>query len=95
MIMCFSRVGRDLEQDFRDRLAALRSQSEQENEALLQQAERERRALQENLRLLTVQEAGLQEELCSATEVCTQHSGAQGDTLKNHWTDVDVLRWLS
>ncbi|XP_074503384.1 ninein-like protein isoform X3 [Sebastes fasciatus] len=59
---------RDLEQDFRDRLMALRSQSEQESEALLQQLERERGTLQEELQLLRVQEAELQEELCSATQ---------------------------
>ncbi|XP_078137736.1 ninein-like protein isoform X2 [Sander vitreus] len=59
---------RDLEQDFRDRLAALRSQSEQESEALLVQAERERCTLQEELQLLRAQEAELQEELRSATQ---------------------------
>uniref|UniRef100_A0A3B4WJZ7 Ninein-like n=1 Tax=Seriola lalandi dorsalis TaxID=1841481 RepID=A0A3B4WJZ7_SERLL len=59
---------RDLEQDFRDRLTALRSQSEQESEALLQQVERERDALQEELQLLRVQEAELQEDLCSVTQ---------------------------
>uniref|UniRef100_A0A3B4TFI4 Ninein-like n=1 Tax=Seriola dumerili TaxID=41447 RepID=A0A3B4TFI4_SERDU len=64
---------RDLEQDFRDRLTALRSQSEQESEALLQQVERERDALQEELQLLRAQEAELQEDLCSVTQVCTHH----------------------
>ncbi|XP_070771860.1 ninein-like protein [Enoplosus armatus] len=59
---------RDLEQDFRDRLMALRSQSEQESEALLQQVERERSTLQDELQLLRGQEAELQEELCSATQ---------------------------
>ncbi|XP_044228056.1 ninein-like protein isoform X1 [Thunnus albacares] len=59
---------RDLEQDFRDRLTALRSQSEQESEALLQQVERERGALHDELRLLRAQEAGLREELGSATQ---------------------------
>ncbi|XP_042371609.1 ninein-like protein, partial [Plectropomus leopardus] len=59
---------RDLEQDFRDRLTALRSQSEQESDALLQQVERERRALRDELQLLRAQEAELQEELCSATQ---------------------------
>lgn len=68
----FSRsvIGRDLEQDFRDRLTALRGQSEQESEALLQQVERERSTLQDELQLLRAQEAELQEELCSATQVC-------------------------
>ncbi|XP_070832914.1 ninein-like protein isoform X4 [Chaetodon trifascialis] len=59
---------RDLEQDFRDRLTALRSQSEQESEALLQQVERERSTMQEELQLLRAQEAELQEELCRATQ---------------------------
>ncbi|KAM7409198.1 hypothetical protein PAMA_002747 [Pampus argenteus] len=59
---------RDLEQDFRDRLTALRSQSEQESEALLQQVDRERGALHVELQLLRVQEAGLQEELYSAKQ---------------------------
>ncbi|XP_054654536.1 ninein-like protein isoform X2 [Dunckerocampus dactyliophorus] len=59
---------RDLEQDFRDRLAVLRSQAEQESDAMLQQLERERGMLREELRLLKVQEAGLQEELDIATQ---------------------------
>ncbi|KAM7385993.1 hypothetical protein PAMP_002021 [Pampus punctatissimus] len=59
---------RDLEQDFRDRLMDLRSQSEQESEALLQQVDRERGALHVELQLLRVQQAGLQEELYSATQ---------------------------
>lgn len=67
----FLTVVRHLEQDFRERLSALRSQSEQESEFLLQQLERERSALQKDLHLLRAQEAELQEELCSATQVCT------------------------
>ncbi|MED6268494.1 hypothetical protein CHARACLAT_022971, partial [Characodon lateralis] len=59
---------RDLEQDFRERLASLRCQSEQESEALLQQVERERSALQEELQLLRAQEAELQEELSSTAQ---------------------------
>ncbi|XP_026210142.1 ninein-like protein isoform X2 [Anabas testudineus] len=59
---------RDLEQDFRDRLTALRSQSEEESEALLQHVERERSMLQEELQLLRAQEVELQEELCDATQ---------------------------
>ncbi|XP_030296914.1 LOW QUALITY PROTEIN: ninein-like protein [Sparus aurata] len=59
---------RDLEHDFRDRLTALRSQSEQESEALLQLVERERSTLQDELQLLRAQEAELQEELCNATQ---------------------------
>ncbi|XP_030012595.1 ninein-like protein isoform X2 [Sphaeramia orbicularis] len=59
---------RDLEQDFRDRLTALRSQSEQESEALLQQLDGERSGLKDELRLLKTQEAELQEELGTATQ---------------------------
>ncbi|XP_034465054.1 ninein-like protein isoform X3 [Hippoglossus hippoglossus] len=59
---------RDLELDFRDRLVALRTQSEQESEALLQQVERERSVLQGELQLLRVQETQLQEELCSTAQ---------------------------
>lgn len=67
-------IGRDLEHDFRDRLTALRSQSEQESEALLQQVERERSTLQDELQLLRAQEVELQEELCNATQVSTHHT---------------------
>uniref|UniRef100_H3C8L9 Ninein-like n=1 Tax=Tetraodon nigroviridis TaxID=99883 RepID=H3C8L9_TETNG len=59
---------RDLEQEFRDRLTAVRSQAEQESELLLQQAERERGSLQEELWLLRAQEAALQEELGAAAQ---------------------------
>ncbi|XP_078144874.1 ninein-like protein [Centroberyx gerrardi] len=59
---------RGLEQEFRDRLTALRSQSEQESEVLLQQAERERSKLQDDLQLLRGQEVRLQDELCSAAQ---------------------------
>ncbi|MEQ2287302.1 hypothetical protein AMECASPLE_010958 [Ameca splendens] len=59
---------RDLEQDFRERLASLRCQSEQDSEALLQQVEQERSALQEELQLLRAQEAELQEELSSTAQ---------------------------
>ncbi|CAJ1067039.1 ninein-like protein isoform X3 [Xyrichtys novacula] len=63
---------RDLEQDFRDRLAVLRTQSEQESEVLLQQVERERSTLQDELQLFKAQEARLQEELCSAAQENSQ-----------------------
>lgn len=71
MSCCVTR--RDMEQDFRDKLTALRSQSEQESEALLQQVERERNALQEELELIRAQETELQEELCSTTQVSPHH----------------------
>ncbi|XP_036429967.1 ninein-like protein isoform X2 [Colossoma macropomum] len=57
---------KDLEQDFRDKLTALRSETEQENEVLLQQVEKERVKLKEELELLKAQEATLQEEAATA-----------------------------
>lgn len=62
-------VGRDLEQGFRDRLTAVRSQVEQESDVLLQQVEQERGTLQEELWLLRAQETALQEELNAAARV--------------------------
>lgn len=62
-------IGRDLEQEFRDRLTTVRSQVEQESDVLLQQVERERGTLQEELWLLRAQEAALQEELTAAAQV--------------------------
>lgn len=62
-------IDRDLEQEFRDRLTAVRSQVEQESDILLQQVERERGALQEELWLLQAQEAALQEELHATAQV--------------------------
>ncbi|XP_027862800.1 ninein-like protein isoform X5 [Xiphophorus couchianus] len=59
---------RDLESDFRRRAAALRLQAEQENEVLLQQGERERSALRQELQLLRGKEAELQEELDAAAQ---------------------------
>ncbi|KAM4730024.1 ninein-like protein isoform 2-T2 [Anableps anableps] len=59
---------RELELDFRERLAALRCRAERESEALLQQGERERSALQEELRLLRAKEAELQDELGAAAQ---------------------------
>ncbi|KAM6956677.1 ninein-like protein [Aplochiton taeniatus] len=57
-----------IEQEFRDRLTALRSQSEQESEVLLQQVERDRAKLREEVDLLRAQETSLQEEACNATQ---------------------------
>lgn len=70
-------LGRDLEQEYRDRLTALRSQSEQETESLLQQVEQERRVLQDELQLHQAQETWLQEELCGATQVCSRRRPAR------------------
>uniref|UniRef100_A0A8C7D6A1 Ninein-like n=1 Tax=Oncorhynchus kisutch TaxID=8019 RepID=A0A8C7D6A1_ONCKI len=53
-----------LEQEFRYRLTALRSESEQESEVLLQQVERERAKLEEEVEVLHAQDASLQEEIC-------------------------------
>uniref|UniRef100_A0A8C9XK14 Ninein-like n=1 Tax=Sander lucioperca TaxID=283035 RepID=A0A8C9XK14_SANLU len=79
---------RDLEQDFRDRLAALRSQSEQESEALLVQAERERRTLQDELQLLRASEAELQEDV----KLCVQENGRleeEGRVVKLKLTEAE------
>ncbi|CAB1343503.1 unnamed protein product, partial [Coregonus sp. 'balchen'] len=57
-----------LEQEFRDRLMALRSESEQESEVLLQQVEFERAKLKEEVEVLHAQDASLQEEICNATQ---------------------------
>ncbi|XP_060896449.1 ninein-like protein isoform X3 [Labrus mixtus] len=84
---------RDLEQEYRDRLAALRTQSEQENEALLQQVERERSTLQVELQLIRAQEAELQEELCSATqENCRLEEELSAVKLKLTDTESSVNR---
>lgn len=71
-------IVRDLEQDFHDRLTYLRSQSAQENEALLQEVDREQRLLQEELQLVREQEVVLQEELSSAAQVSLNQSGPPG-----------------
>ncbi|XP_077350706.1 ninein-like protein isoform X6 [Festucalex cinctus] len=59
---------RELEQDFRERLAAQRSLAEQESDAAAQQLEQERRQLRRQLGVLEVREAELREELGSATQ---------------------------
>lgn len=68
-------VVRDLEQDFHGRLTYLRCQSVQENEALLQEADREQHLLQEELQQVREQEVELQEELSSAAQVSLNQSG--------------------
>ncbi|XP_017318965.1 ninein-like protein isoform X4 [Ictalurus punctatus] len=62
---------KDLEQEFREKLSALRSETEQENEVLLQQMEKERDKLRKEVELLKGQEASLQEE---ATTVIKENS---------------------
>uniref|UniRef100_A0A673IPR4 Ninein-like protein n=1 Tax=Sinocyclocheilus rhinocerous TaxID=307959 RepID=A0A673IPR4_9TELE len=57
-----------LEQDFRDKLTALRSESEYESEVLLEQVEKERKRLQEELELLRAQDVSLQEDICTAAK---------------------------
>ncbi|KAG7462591.1 hypothetical protein MATL_G00186420 [Megalops atlanticus] len=59
---------RGLEQEYRDRLTALRSESEQESEVLLQQAEREKARLQQEVETLRAQDANLQEEISAANQ---------------------------
>ncbi|CAL8258930.1 unnamed protein product [Lota lota] len=60
---------RDLEQEFRDRLTALRSQSKQESEVLQQQVEAERAEFRKEVELLKLQKSRLQEELNTTTQV--------------------------
>lgn len=62
---------RGLEQDFRDKLTALRSESEYESEVLLEQVENERERLREELELLQAQDVSLQEDICTAAKVVT------------------------
>ncbi|XP_057198755.1 ninein-like protein isoform X3 [Triplophysa rosa] len=57
-----------LEQEFRDKLTALRSESEYESEMFLEQMEQERARLREELELLRSQDASLQKEVCTAAE---------------------------
>ncbi|XP_051773571.1 ninein-like protein isoform X1 [Ctenopharyngodon idella] len=57
-----------LEQEFRDKLTALRSESEYESEVLLEQVENERDRLQEELELLRAQDVSLQEDICTAAK---------------------------
>lgn len=65
---------RNLEQEFREKLSALRSEAEQENEVLLQQVEKERDKLKEEVELLKSQEANLQEEAITAVKVNKDYS---------------------
>uniref|UniRef100_A0A672MRZ7 Ninein-like protein n=1 Tax=Sinocyclocheilus grahami TaxID=75366 RepID=A0A672MRZ7_SINGR len=60
-----------LEQEFRDKLTVLRSESEYESEVLLEQVEKERKRLQEELELLRAQDVSLQEDICTAAKVTT------------------------
>uniref|UniRef100_A0A4W5PBL7 Ninein-like n=1 Tax=Hucho hucho TaxID=62062 RepID=A0A4W5PBL7_9TELE len=57
-----------LEQEFRDRLTALRSESAQESEVLLQQVECERAKLKKEVEVLRAHDASLHEEVCNATQ---------------------------
>ncbi|XP_035256765.1 ninein-like protein [Anguilla anguilla] len=59
---------RGLEQEFRDRLTALRSESEQESEVLLQQVEQERSRLQVEVESLRAQDASLREEIGASNQ---------------------------
>lgn len=62
---------RGLEQEFRDKLTALRSESEYESEVLLEQVEKEHKRLQEELELLRSQDVSLQEDIFTADKVTT------------------------
>ncbi|XP_010894558.2 ninein-like protein isoform X1 [Esox lucius] len=57
-----------LEQEYRDRLTALRTESEQEGEVLLQRLESDRAKLKQEVEVLKAQDASLQEEVCNATQ---------------------------
>ncbi|KPP71291.1 ninein-like protein-like, partial [Scleropages formosus] len=59
---------RGLEQEYRDKLMSLRTESEMEREVLLQQAEQERTRLQREVDSLRVKEVNLQEEVSAANE---------------------------
>uniref|UniRef100_A0A6Q2YDH8 EF-hand domain-containing protein n=1 Tax=Esox lucius TaxID=8010 RepID=A0A6Q2YDH8_ESOLU len=64
-----------LEQEYRDRLTALRTESEQEGEVLLQRLESDRAKLKQEVEVLKAQDASLQEEVCNENsrledEVC-------------------------
>ncbi|KAG5267040.1 hypothetical protein AALO_G00239140 [Alosa alosa] len=57
-----------LEQDFREKLTALRSETEQESEVLMQQLEWERVKLREEVEALQAKDVSLQEEVCNVTQ---------------------------
>ncbi|XP_049591215.1 ninein-like protein isoform X2 [Syngnathus scovelli] len=59
---------RELERDFRERLAEQRSQAEQESDAAVQQLEQERQELREQLIVFGVREADQREELAAAVQ---------------------------
>ncbi|XP_028844526.1 ninein-like protein isoform X2 [Denticeps clupeoides] len=59
---------RGLEQDFRDKLTALRSESEQDSEVLLERVEQEQTKLKEEVEILRAQDVSLQEEICTAVQ---------------------------
>ncbi|XP_061141400.1 ninein-like protein isoform X3 [Syngnathus typhle] len=59
---------RELERDFRERLAEQRSQAEQESDAAVQQLEQERQELQEQLIVFGVREAEQRKELAAAAQ---------------------------
>ncbi|XP_062851228.1 ninein-like protein [Trichomycterus rosablanca] len=63
---------KDLEQGYREKLCALRSETEQENEVLLQQLEREKDKLKDEVEILRAQEASLQREVNTAIEEYTR-----------------------
>ncbi|XP_062375344.1 ninein-like protein [Sardina pilchardus] len=61
-----------LEQDFREKLTALRSETEQESEVLMQELEWERVKLREEVEALQAKDVSLQEEVCNVTQENTR-----------------------
>lgn len=78
-----------IEQEFRDRLTALRSQSEQESEVLLQQVEWERNKLREEVEVLRAQETTLHEEANNATQE-TSRLEEEASLLKERLSEAET-----
>ncbi|XP_048863882.1 ninein-like protein isoform X2 [Brienomyrus brachyistius] len=83
---------KSMEQEYRDRLTALRSQTEKESEVLLQQVDRERAQLQKEVDDLRVQEAGLQEEVAAASQ---ENSRLEKEIVHLKWRLLDSETTIS
>ncbi|XP_041736751.1 ninein-like protein isoform X2 [Coregonus clupeaformis] len=77
-----------LEQEFRDRLTALRGESAQESDVLLQQVERERAKLKEEVEVLRAHDASLHEEVCNATQENSRLE-EEGSVLKGKLSEAE------
>lgn len=77
-----------LEQDFREKLTAFRSETEQESEVLMQQLEWERTKLQEEVEALQAKDISLQEEVCNITQENTRLE-EEADALKRKLAESD------